>query len=86
MASDIKNSNNVDYQKKAHRAQQNTCLLVVNSFSSCPINCNVVFMYLHVVSTATDADAAAVHLVVQLSGLCKVHVGSEHIPFIVIVY
>lgn len=46
-------------------------------------------MYLHVVSTATDADAAtaaAVHLVVQLSGLCKVHVRSEHILFIVIVY
>ena len=53
-----------------------TCLLVVSSCSSCSINCNVAFVYLHVVSTAATAIAAAVavHLITQLSGLCKVHV------------
>lgn len=63
-----------------NEARKNTCLLVVNSFSSCSINCNVAFEYLHLVSTAATANVAtaavavAVHLITQLSGLCKDHV------------
>lgn len=35
-------------EKSRENTQQNTCLLVVNTFSSCPINCNVAFVYLNV--------------------------------------
>lgn len=60
-------------KRRKNGAKENTCLLVVNSFSPCSINCNVAFVYLHVVATAATA-AVAVHLITQLSGLCKVHV------------
>lgn len=35
-------------KKSRENTQQNTCLLVVNTFSFCSINCNVAFVYLNV--------------------------------------
>lgn len=61
--------------------EKKTCLLVVNSFSFCSINCNVAFVHLHVVPTASSSTSTfpvVVHLIAQLSGLCKVHVVWAH--------
>lgn len=51
-------------EKSKENTQQNTCLLVVNTFSSCPINCNVAFAYLNVVSNRLLVVLFALHRII----------------------